>query len=118
MTVSDSGNARTASTHPHVPDWNAQSPSGMRFSRYRPAHERVTVELDQRVWPSRRIERAPLWVPVDLRDGNQALVEPMDTDRKLQMFRLLVQMGFKEIEVGYPSASSLEFDFVRYLVRA
>jgi 2-isopropylmalate synthase len=118
MTVSDAGNARTAPTPPHVPAWNTQSPSGMRFSRYRPAHERVTVELDQRAWPSRRIERAPLWVPVDLRDGNQALVEPMDTARKLQMFRLLVGMGFKEIEVGYPSASSLEFDFVRHLIAA
>ncbi|WP_433382097.1 2-isopropylmalate synthase [Streptosporangium sp. CA-115845] len=88
----------------------------MPYQRYRPAHERVgIVSGDDRSWPTRRIERAPLWVPVDLRDGNQALAEPMDPSRKRRMFDLLVAMGFKEIEVGYPSASRADFDFVRHL---
>ncbi|MBC9726523.1 2-isopropylmalate synthase [Streptomyces sp. TRM68367] len=87
----------------------------MPHHRYRPAHERVALPLTDRTWPARRIERAPLWVPVDLRDGNQALAEPMDTERKRRMFDLLVAMGFKEIEVGYPSASQTDFDFVRHL---
>jgi 2-isopropylmalate synthase len=89
----------------------------MPYHRYRPAHERVAIpEIDRR-WPSRRIERAPLWVPVDLRDGNQALAEPMDPARKRRMFDLFTAMGFKEIEVGYPSASRADFDFVRELAR-
>ncbi|GAA3562083.1 2-isopropylmalate synthase [Nonomuraea rosea] len=97
-------------------DWNRQRPSGMPYHRYRPAHERVDVRLgDTREWPARRIAHAPLWVPVDLRDGNQALAEPMDPARKRRMFDLLVAMGFKEIEVGYPSSSRLDFDFVRDL---
>ncbi|WP_265565608.1 2-isopropylmalate synthase [Streptomyces hygroscopicus] len=85
--------------------------------RYQPAHERVQVPLADadREWPSRRITQAPLWVPVDLRDGNQALPEPMDTPRKRRMFDLLTTMGFKEIEVAYPSASQTDFDFVRHL---
>ncbi|WP_218125578.1 2-isopropylmalate synthase [Sinosporangium album] len=87
----------------------------MPHHRYRPADERVALPLTDRTWPSRRLERAPLWVPVDLRDGNQALAEPMDTARKRRMFDLLVAMGFKEIEVGYPSASQTDFDFVRHL---
>ncbi|MBE3013040.1 2-isopropylmalate synthase [Microbispora sp. NEAU-D428] len=87
----------------------------MPYHRYRPAHERVEIPEIPRVWPGRRIERAPLWVPVDLRDGNQALAEPMDTPRKRRMFDLLVAMGFKEIEVGYPSSSRTDFDFVRHL---
>ncbi|WP_433498704.1 2-isopropylmalate synthase [Sphaerimonospora sp. CA-214678] len=87
----------------------------MPSHRYRPVHERVELPLTGRTWPDRRIERAPLWVPVDLRDGNQALAEPMDTARKRHMFDLLVAMGFKEIEVGYPSASQTDFDFVRHL---
>jgi 2-isopropylmalate synthase len=97
-------------------DWNRQRPSAMPYHRYRPAHERVEVPLTGgRDWPSRRITRAPLWVPVDLRDGNQALAEPMDPARKRRMFDLQVRMGFKEIEVGYPSSSRLDFDFVREL---
>ena len=96
-------------------DWNRQRPSAMPYHRYLPAHERVEVPLTERGWPARRIERAPLWVPVDLRDGNQALAEPMDPARKRRMFDLLVSMGFKEIEVGYPSSSRLDFDFVRHL---
>ncbi|WP_328348831.1 2-isopropylmalate synthase [Micromonospora sp. NBC_00421] len=90
----------------------------MPHHRYQPAHERVALPLTDRTWPSRRIERAPLWVPVDLRDGNQALAEPMDTGRKRRMFDLLVAMGFKEIEVGYPSASQTDFDFVRHLAES
>ncbi|MDQ0811067.1 2-isopropylmalate synthase [Streptomyces sp. B3I7] len=96
--------------------WNAQRPSSMPYHRYRPFEERVRVPVDGRRWPSARIERAPLWVPVDLRDGNQALAEPMDTPRKRRFFDLLTKMGFKEIEVGYPSASRTDFDFVRHLV--
>jgi 2-isopropylmalate synthase len=87
----------------------------MPHHRYRPVEERVPLPLTDRTWPSRRLERAPLWVPVDLRDGNQALAEPMDTGRKRRMFDLLVAMGYKEIEVGYPSASRTDFDFVRHL---
>ncbi|WP_433445381.1 2-isopropylmalate synthase [Nonomuraea sp. CA-141351] len=87
----------------------------MPYHRYKPAHERVEVPLTERAWPAGRITRAPLWVPVDLRDGNQALAEPMDPARKRRMFELLTGMGFKEIEVGYPSSSQLDFDFVREL---
>ncbi|MFF1381581.1 2-isopropylmalate synthase [Streptomyces sp. NPDC058308] len=96
-------------------DWNPQRPSPMPYHRYRPYQNRVDVPALERSWPSARIEHAPLWVPVDLRDGNQALAEPMDTDRKRRFFDLLVSMGFKEIEVGYPSASRTDFDFVRHL---
>lgn len=96
-------------------DWNPQRPSPMPHHRYRPYQDRVDVPRQVRSWPSARIERAPLWVPVDLRDGNQALAEPMDTGRKRRFFDLLVSMGFKEIEVGYPSASRADFDFVRDL---
>ncbi|MFK4099045.1 2-isopropylmalate synthase [Streptomyces sp. NPDC019531] len=88
----------------------------MPFHRYRPFQDRVHVPATDRAWPSARIDRAPLWVPVDLRDGNQALAEPMDTPRKSRFFDLLVRTGFKEIEVGYPSASRADFDFVRHLV--
>ncbi|MEV4397118.1 2-isopropylmalate synthase [Nonomuraea sp. NPDC049607] len=88
----------------------------MPSHRYRPAHERVEVPVaGERAWPSRRITSAPLWVPVDLRDGNQALAEPMDPARKRRLFDLQARMGFKEIEVGYPSASRLDFDFLREL---
>ncbi|MCF1596193.1 2-isopropylmalate synthase [Streptomyces muensis] len=88
----------------------------MPHHRYRPFQDRVDVPVTERTWPSARVERAPLWVPVDLRDGNQALAEPMDTPRKRRFFDLLVGTGFKEIEVGYPSASRTDFDFVRHLV--
>ena len=74
------------------------------------------VDLPDRRWPSRTITRAPVWCSVDLRDGNQALINPMDYERKLRMFRTLVRMGFKEIEVGFPSASQTDFDFVRTLI--
>ncbi len=101
-----------------TPRWNPQRPSAMPHHRYQPAHTRVALPLTDRTWPSRRLQQAPLWVPVDLRDGNQALAEPMDTERKRRMFDLMVTMGFKEIEVGYPSASQTDFDFVRHLARS
>ncbi|MFE9359387.1 2-isopropylmalate synthase [Streptomyces olivaceoviridis] len=98
-----------------TPVWNPQRPSPMPYHRYRPFQDRVSVPVTDRAWPAARIERAPLWVPVDLRDGNQALAEPMDTPRKRRFFDLLVAVGFKEIEAGYPSASRTDFDFVRHL---
>ncbi|WP_199818835.1 2-isopropylmalate synthase [Streptomyces sp. NRRL B-1347] len=88
----------------------------MPTHRYVPFEDRVDVPLRERRWPANTLTRAPLWVPVDLRDGNQALAEPMDTARKRRLFDLLVSLGFKEIEVGYPSASRADFDFVRHLV--
>jgi 2-isopropylmalate synthase len=95
---------------------NNQKPSKMPFRRYQPFHEQVKVELADRTWPSKRIEKAPRWCAVDLRDGNQALIDPMSPERKLEMFKLLVNMGYKEIEVGFPSASQTDFDFVRILI--
>lgn len=94
----------------------AQQPSGMPVGKYRPFAEQISVELPDRTWPTRRITTAPRWCAVDLRDGNQALIEPMNAARKLAMFELLVQMGYKEIEVGFPSASQTDFDFVRKLI--
>lgn len=85
----------------------------MPFEKYRPNR---SVNLSDRTWPERELTKAPLWCSVDLRDGNQALVEPMDTERKLRMFQTLVQMGFTEIEVGFPAASQVDFDFVRHLI--
>ena len=90
-----------------------QQPSGMRVERYAPF---VPVDLPDRTWPGATIAQAPRWCAVDLRDGNQALIDPMTTARKLTMFKLLVQMGYKEIEVGFPSASQTDFDFVRQLI--
>ena len=87
----------------------------MPFHKYRPFRP-LPLRLEQREWPNRQIEKAPLWCSVDLRDGNQALIDPMDPDRKLRMFEALVLMGFKEIEVGFPAASQPDFDFVRLLV--
>jgi 2-isopropylmalate synthase len=74
------------------------------------------IDLPDRQWPSVIIDKAPIWCSVDLRDGNQALIEPMGHERKLRMFRHLVELGFKEIEVGFPSASQTDFDFVRFLI--
>ena len=90
-----------------------QQPSGMPFTRYIPFTPPV---LPDRTWPATRIEKAPRWCAVDLRDGNQALIDPMTPARKLRMFKLLVAMGYKEIEVGFPSASQTDFDFVRQLI--
>ena len=88
----------------------------MPTHKYRPFHETITVELADRTWPSKRITTAPRWCAVDLRDGNQALIDPMSPERKRIMFDLLVRMGYKEIEVGFPSASQADFDFVRSLI--
>jgi 2-isopropylmalate synthase len=96
---------------------NAQQPTGMPIHKYRPFHEQITVDLPDRTWPAKRIERAPRWCAVDLRDGNQALIDPMSPERKRRMFELLVRMGYKEIEVGFPSASQTDFDFVRELIQ-
>lgn len=96
-------------------DFN-QKPSGMPVHKYQPFHEQINVHLPDRTWPSKRITEAPRWCAVDLRDGNQALIDPMSPERKLKMFKLLVQMGYKEIEVGFPSASQTDFDFVRLLI--
>lgn len=74
------------------------------------------IDLKDRTWPARRIEKAPIWCSVDLRDGNQALVDPMGHDRKARMFQLLLDMGFKEIEIGFPSASQTDFDFARWCI--
>src|SRR5436189_4653571 len=87
--------------------------ASMPIHKYRPFQP---VHLPGRTWPSRTIERAPIWCSVDLRDGNQALVEPMGAERKRRMFDLLVKLGFKEIEVGFPAASQTDFDFVRELI--
>ncbi|MCT1364413.1 MULTISPECIES: 2-isopropylmalate synthase [unclassified Microbacterium] len=98
-----------------APHWNRQRPSQMPSNRYRDVYSRVAVPLETPTWPSARLTQAPLWVPVDLRDGNQALAEPMDPSRKRRFFELMVAMGYKEIEVGYPSASRTDYDFVRLL---
>ena len=95
---------------------NQQKPSGMPVHKYQPFHEQIDVSLPDRTWPTKRIEKAPIWCAVDLRDGNQALIDPMSPERKLKMFQLLVKMGYKEIEVGFPSASQTDFDFVRLLI--
>ena len=87
--------------------------------KYRPIEAVIgTVALKDRTWPDARIIKAPLWLSTDLRDGNQALIEPMNRERKLRMFDLLVQIGFKEIEIGFPSASDTDFDFVRFLIES
>jgi 2-isopropylmalate synthase len=88
-------------------------PSQMPFQRYTAF---PPVDLPDRTWPTRTIERAPQWCSVDLRDGNQALIDPMDSGRKVRMFQLLVEMGYDEIEVGFPAASQTDFDFIRTLV--
>jgi len=95
---------------------NQQKPSNMPFGRYEPFHEQISVEVPDRTWPTQTITKAPQWCAVDLRDGNQALIDPMNAERKLEMFKLLVSMGYKEIEVGFPSASQTDFDFVRLLI--
>ncbi|MBD7994187.1 2-isopropylmalate synthase [Arthrobacter sp. Sa2CUA1] len=95
---------------------NAQQPSGMPVHKYVPFQDQISVELPDRTWPDKVITKAPRWCAVDLRDGNQALIDPMTPERKHKMFDLLVNMGYKEIEVGFPSASQLDFDFVRQLI--
>jgi 2-isopropylmalate synthase len=93
-----------------------QRPGRMPIHRYRPYHEQFPVQLPERQWPSRRIGKAPRWCAVDLRDGNQALIDPMSVERKRRMFHLLVEMGYKEIEVAFPASSQTDFDFVRTLI--
>src|SRR6476660_749606 len=92
---------------------NQQGASPMPFGRYTPF---VPVDVPARTWPTKKVEKAPRWLSTDLRDGNQALIDPMTPARKLTMFELLVRMGYKEIEVGFPSASETDFAFVRQLV--
>ncbi|MGL4305321.1 MAG: 2-isopropylmalate synthase [Mycobacteriaceae bacterium] len=99
------------------PVWNTQKSSSMPVHRYRSfASEVEPVTLPDRTWPNNVADRAPLWCAVDLRDGNQALIDPMSPARKRRMFDLLVRMGYKEIEVGFPSASQTDFDFVREII--
>jgi 2-isopropylmalate synthase len=90
-----------------------QCPSGMPFHRYKPF---PAVTLPDRQWPSRTVSAAPRWLSTDLRDGNQALIDPMNTARKQAMFELLVRMGYKEIEIGFPASGQTDFDFVRHLI--
>jgi 2-isopropylmalate synthase len=109
----------TPSGPPHAdqPAWNTQRATSMPFGRYRSFAEEVEpVTLADRTWPDKVVETAPMWCAVDLRDGNQALIDPMSPARKRRMFDLLVRMGYKEIEVGFPSASQTDFDFVREII--
>jgi 2-isopropylmalate synthase len=113
---------RTISTpagpaNPGQPAWNTQRGSAMPVNRYRSfAAEVEPVRVPDRTWPDKVIDTAPIWCAVDLRDGNQALIDPMSPARKRRMFDLLVRMGYKEIEVGFPSASQTDFDFVREII--
>src|SRR4029079_17003103 len=90
-----------------------QQPSGMPCHRYTPFQP---VDLPDRTWPSKVITAAPRWLSTDLRDGNQALIDPMSPARKRAMFDLLVRMGYKEIEIGFPSSGQTDFDFVRSII--
>ncbi|MCR4610432.1 MAG: 2-isopropylmalate synthase [Lachnospiraceae bacterium] len=85
----------------------------LNYKRYK---KNPVVDFKDRTWPNKEIEKAPIWCSVDLRDGNQALIEPMNVDEKMEMFDLLIKLGFKEIEIGFPAASQIEFDFLRQLV--
>ncbi|WIB75849.1 2-isopropylmalate synthase [Curtobacterium sp. MCPF17_002] len=117
--MSNDGIATPAGPVPdHAPHWNRQRRSQMPSHRYRDVTARVDVPLTDRTWPDRHLSSAPLWVPVDLRDGNQALAEPMDPARKRRFFELMVRMGYKEIEVGYPSASETDHAFVRLIAES
>ena len=83
------------------------------FEKYIPF---APIPRPKRAWPDKRLEKAPVWCSVDLRDGNQALVEPMVVEEKMEFFNMLVKLGFKEIEIGFPAASQIEYDFLRQLV--
>jgi 2-isopropylmalate synthase len=103
--------------NPGQPAWHTQRGSSMPINRYRSfADEVEPITLPDRTWPDRVIDKAPMWCAVDLRDGNQALIDPMSPARKRRMFDLLVRMGYKEIEVGFPSASQTDFDFIREII--
>lgn len=107
----------TGPPRPGQPTWNAQRGTAMPVDRYRPFFDEVEhISLPDRTWPDTVITHAPMWCAVDLRDGNQALIDPMSPARKRRMFELLVRMGYKEIEVGFPSASQTDFDFVRDII--
>ena len=107
----------SGAANPGQPAWNTQRGSAMSVNRYRSfADEVEAVTVTDRTWPDKVIDSAPGWCAVDLRDGNQALIDPMSPARKRRMFDLLVRMGYKEIEVGFPSASQTDFDFVREIV--
>ena len=93
-----------------------QKPSDMPYTKYVAYDKQVPFDYPERTWPGKRLQRAPRWCSVDLRDGNQALVNPMDSERKLRFWTMLVEMGFKEIEVGFPSASETDYDFIRMLI--
>ena len=95
---------------------DSQKPSRMPYNKYASYSEQIPFDYPERTWPGKRLQRAPRWCSVDLRDGNQALVNPMDSERKLRFWNLLVSIGFKEIEVGFPSASETDFDFIRMLI--
>ena len=95
---------------------HSQQPTAMPVRKYLPFQDQIRVELPDRTWPDRVMTQAPRWCAVDLRDGNQALIDPMDADRKMQMFQLLVKLGYKEIEVGFPSASETDYNFCRELI--
>ncbi|CAM5453962.1 2-isopropylmalate synthase [Aquamicrobium terrae] len=97
-------------SEPAVSARHGMPTAGVKYASY------PTVNLPDRTWPSKVIEKAPVWCSVDLRDGNQALVDPMGHERKARMFRLLLDMGFKEIEIGFPSASQTDFDFARWCI--
>lgn len=86
----------------------------LNYKRYK---RNPVVDFPERTWPNKEIEKAPIWCSVDLRDGNQALIEPMNVDEKMEMFELLLKLGFKEIEIGFPAASQIEYDFLRKLVK-
>lgn len=96
--------------------WNGQLPSGMNLTRYASQERRAVVPRVDREWQQRTLRSAPLWASVDLRDGNQALPVPMDIPRKLRLFEELVSLGFKDIEIGYPSSGETDFRFVRELI--
>ena len=93
-----------------------QKPSAMPYTKYVAYNKQVPFDYPERTWPEKTLKRAPRWCSVDLRDGNQALVDPMDSERKLRFWNLLLSMGFKEIEVGFPSASETDYDFIRLLI--
>ena len=93
-----------------------QKPSPMPFGKYKSFQDRIALDMRDRTWPDQIIRKAPRWLSTDLRDGNQALIDPMTPDRKRKMFDLLVRLGFKEIEVGFPAASQVDFDFVREII--
>lgn len=88
----------------------------MPFGKYKSFQDRIALDMRDRTWPDQIISKAPRWLSTDLRDGNQALIDPMTPDRKRKMFDLLVKLGFKEIEVGFPAASQVDFDFVREII--